>query len=304
MSTWVISWLGFLVWSMWLVGQSFRDVTWLSGLAFYLPSPLVVCFLCLCAAFVYCRRRRRIAISLLGLSLLPAIWVGGIENNFAEGRGGILSEATGQLVHWNIRGRNMNDESWTRVLAHARAKAPDLCVLSEVPKFGTARQLKTEFGEAFDAKRFYNMAVVARGELHDGEWLTKGDGVYAYGLIWESEWGPCRVLVVDLSSTLRLPRDPRLRSICALMESWKADIVVGDFNAPRRSIALSELPTGFVHAYDVAGQGWSYTWPVPCPVYAIDQCIVGDRVQPLDYRLETTWKSDHRLQHLRFSLRN
>ena len=302
--TWVIYWAGFGVGSVWVVGQSYRDSTWLTSLAFYLPSPCVCLFLILCGGTLHVRRRRRLAIVLGSLAVIPALWVCGVENRFGHSGVDVVPEETSTLMHWNIRGRRINGDAWSRVLDHAREKAPDLCVMSEVPAFGTVAQLETAFGDEFEGRRFHNMSVVARGSLHGGEWLSRWNGVDAYGLIWESEQGPCRVMVVDLSSTLRLPRDPRLRKICALMESWRADIVVGDFNAPRRSKALSELPSGFVHAYDVAGEGWSYTWPVPCPVYAIDQCIVGRRVRAFDYQLETTWKSDHRLQLLQFSLQN
>lgn len=87
-----------------------------------------------------------------------------------------------------------------------------------------------------------------------------------------------------------------------LMVAWDADIVVGDFNAPRRSRALSPLPSGFVHAYEATGSGWSYTWPIPFPVYAIDQCILGSRISPVVYDLESSWRSDHRRQILEFTI--
>lgn len=77
---------------------------------------------------------------------------------------------------------------------------------------------------------------------------------------------------------------------------------VGDFNAPRRSLAFSQLPTGFRHAYDAAGAGWSYTWPVPVSFLAIDQCIIGPRLKLVHYELQSTWMSDHRLQVVDFEL--
>ena len=69
-------------------------------------------------------------------------------------------------------------------------------------------------------------------------------------------------------------------------------------------LALDALPEGYHHAYDQAGSGWSYTWPIPCPVWAIDQCIVGPRVQPLRYTQRSTTSSDHRMQIFDFRLRD
>jgi len=70
-----------------------------------------------------------------------------------------------------------------------------------------------------------------------------------------------------------------------VLVEYRPDLVAGDFNAPRRSRAISPLPAGFAHAYDLAGCGWSYTWPVICPLYAIDQCIVSNSVRPIRYEL-------------------
>jgi hypothetical protein len=50
-----------------------------------------------------------------------------------------------------------------------------------------------------------------------------------------------------------------------------------------------------VHAYDVAGSGWSATWPIPLPLWAIDQCLVGPRLQVVVHTaLGFRRGSDHR----------
>ncbi len=86
------------------------------------------------------------------------------------------------------------------------------------------------------------------------------------------------------------------------MERYRPDLIVGDFNAPRRSRALSELPTGYGHAYDTSGSGFSYTWPVPVPMYSLDQCIHARRVTPIRYDLLQSVYSDHCCQLFNFAL--
>jgi len=101
---------------------------------------------------------------------------------------------------------------------------------------------------------------------------------------------------VNVISSPRVPRDPLLQRIVAMIESHDPDLVLGDFNSPRRSRALARLPAGFRHAYDASGTGWSSTWPARLPLLAIDQTIVGPRLAVRGYRLQTTRISDHRLQ--------
>jgi endonuclease/exonuclease/phosphatase (EEP) superfamily protein YafD len=113
---------------------------------------------------------------------------------------------------------------------------------------------------------------------------------------WTRDGQAVQLLVVDLPSEIHIHRDPLLREINRLIEQHQPDLVVGDFNAPRRSRALCELPDGYRHAYDTAGTGWGYTWPVPVPMYALDHCLHSSKIIPVRYDLESSISSDHRLQ--------
>ncbi|HEX4608420.1 MAG TPA: endonuclease/exonuclease/phosphatase family protein [Urbifossiella sp.] len=116
-------------------------------------------------------------------------------------------------------------------------------------------------------------------------------------MTWTPRDRPITLLVVDLPSEIWIARDPLLCEVNALIEGHRPDLVVGDFNAPRRSRGLAALPAGYQHAYHTAGGGWGYTWPVPVPVYAIDHCLHGPRISPAAYRLGGLGgDSDHRYQ--------
>jgi hypothetical protein len=61
------------------------------------------------------------------------------------------------------------------------------------------------------------------------------------------------------------------------------DVIVGDFNIPRRSASLGEFLRAsgagkMRNAFDLAGVGWQRTWPRERPVWAIDHCLVGPRL--------------------------
>jgi len=110
------------------------------------------------------------------------------------------------------------------------------------------------------------------------------------------------VLLVDLPSRPVYSRASWLRRVVERIEALKPDFVVGDFNASRRTWAMSHLPEGYSHAYYRAGAGWSYSWPDRFPMWDIDQCILGPRVRPIRYALLATGAGDHRMQVFSFSL--
>jgi len=179
----------------------------------------------------------------------------------------------------------------------------DVYVLSEVPETADLDAALAAFGDGYSYVQTGELAVVARGALGQPCRLQDDIGVCAYSVVWGSAQGDCIIIVADLDSNLLLPRGPRLTELTSLIAVHQPDLVVGDLNAPRRSRALTRLPSGYVHAYDAVGVGWSYTWPLPCPVYAIDHCILGTRITPCNYDLQTSTRSDHRRQVLEFVLR-
>ena len=288
-----------LLWTLWLTGQLFRDYTLPTSLLFYIPSPVVFVCMSACGYYAWCNHTRHMARALAIFAFVPAVFVLGVENRFGKENERSFAGDTLRLVHWNVFS---GQTGWEGLVDDIQRCVPDVCVLSEIPEETDIQSMALSLGQDYSGIRFSNLAVVARGFLQDGTWLQDHDGVKAYGVIWHSLQGMCRVLVVDLEATVLLAREPRLLAVRKLMIEWDADIVVGDFNAPRRSRALSPLPSGFVHAYEVVDSGWSYTWPVPCPVYAIDQCILGQRISPVSYDLESSWRSDHKRQLLEFTI--
>jgi vancomycin resistance protein VanJ len=284
---------------LWIVGQLFRDSTRATGILFYIPSPLVLVVCLVGGYFAWRARRRKIAMAMTIGALASAVFVFGVENQFRFDRKPVPSTETVRLLHWNVF---YGHAGWDGLMYEIRQAGPDICVLSEVPNWAELPKMSRYLGDDYTAIRFGHMAVVARGSLEDGHWFRRKNGLRAFGLVWKSDRGSFRVLVVDLDSNIIMAREPRLLAMTKIMVDWDADIVVGDFNAPRRSRALSPLPSGFVHAYDAVGSGWSYTWPVPCPLYAIDQCILGKRIRPVAYELESSPRSDHRRQVLDFAV--
>ena len=176
---------------------------------------------------------------------------------------------------------------------------PDVLVLSEVLPETDLDAVAEVLGDEYTSGLAGNMAIVARGTLGPFRPVST-PRIRAHLVSWEHDDRICRLLAVDMPSNLLTKRSPALQDLCGLIEQHQPDIVAGDFNAPRRSLALTRLPDGYAHAYDQAGAGWSYSWPTFVPVLGLDQCITGPGIVPVRYDLRSTRASDHRMQILDF----
>lgn len=279
------------VFSLWCIGQVTRDSSWLCGLMFYIPSPALL--LWLSGLAIWARwRRTRLWLAFALMALPPLYFVAMVENHF-DSRAHLSSEIPVRLVHWNICWSKMG---WDRQKALIKTFDADIIVLSE-PAEGIGA---TDF-PGYHVERTKDMLVASRGPIRLGKSLVPGGALDALPVECDLVTGTVKLIMADMTSNIRIWRDPYLRPFLKVIEERQPDVIVGDFNAPRRSLAFSELPEGYQHAYDSCGGGVSYTWPVPVPFLAIDQCIHGPRIDALRYELQSTALSDHRLQLLEFT---
>jgi vancomycin resistance protein VanJ len=277
--------------SLWAIGQVVRDATWLTGLCFYIPSVVVLAALVGCTILNGVRQRHTGAVLAAGLALAPLGVALFAENRFCKMPIRPTSGSHLRLVHWNVaHGLSPGAQE---VLRDEHA---DIYVLSETPDARTVEEFCATLGPEYQAQVFANLAVIASGNVHAEGWFVDRRRTQVQSVTWERDGHTLRLLVVDLPSEIHIHRDPLLREINALIERHPPDLVVGDFNAPRRSRALANLPAGYRHAYDTAGSGCGYTWPVPVPMYALDHCLHSPRIVPIRYTLHSSIHSDHRLQ--------
>ena len=292
-----------LVFALWLVGAVLRDATRWTGLCFYLPSPVVAAALLAGAATARAHGRARAARILAALAVLPLAAILLLEHRWwrrpQEARGGapVL-----RVLHWNVyRG----SAGWDRAREEILRIRPDLLVLSEPPYEPHVRRLAAGLGGAYSVVRPGPFVVMGRGAIDvvPATPRPRRRGLVTATLAWTCEDVRVRVLLADLPSSVLVRRDPLLREVLRLARRERADLVVGDFNAPRRSRAIARLPRGWAHAYEAAGSGWSATWPMPLPLLDLDQCLVGPRLAAVRYELGWVQASDHRSQLLDLSPR-
>jgi endonuclease/exonuclease/phosphatase (EEP) superfamily protein YafD len=243
------------------------------------------------AVILVSRKRRRAAALAACLALPPLVFVLLVENRLFSNPPTVAPGYL-RLIHWNVAGA-LNRPGASDVLLAQRA---DLYVLSEVPNARSVEVFAEAVGPEYQSRVFGNLSVVGAGSVQAHGWLLERDGAKVQSVTWERGGDRVALFVVDLPSRIDVARDPLLREVNGSIERHRPDLVVGDFNAPRRSRALCELPAGYGHAYDAVGSGFGYTWPVPAPMYALDQCIHSARIVPARYELISSRFSDHRLQ--------
>lgn len=286
-----------LVFALWCIGQIVRDRTWITALCFYLPTAIVFGGLCVVGVWQWASGARRQGKLSLVAALVPAFFVIWVENSILRRAPAPPTAADYTLVHWNVASGRLG---WNRIQQRLLEQCADIYVISEPPWTSQLESLATAFGDACQSQRFGSMLVIAKGRITNGKWLVRSQQAQIYSFLWQYNGDSLRVFTVDLISDITVARDPLLHQLVELAVEHRPDVIVGDFNAPRRSYRLANLAGGYRHAYDVCGHGWGYTWPVPLPVYALDQCILGPRINGQRYNLKTFFLSDHRLQRLEF----
>lgn len=280
--------------ALWLVGQCWRDTTLTTALCFYIPSPVLAVMSA--AVAIACRRAgwTRLAPLMTGLVVMPLLAVSWLDNQWTQPKN--LEATTGtplRVVHWNVM---WGKRGWPAVARQLAELDADAYVLSEA-----ATDFDYSAFEGYQVSGDWSMVIVARGELGPlGRRFNKAE-IRELWIDWRpplspKDQPPLRVMLVDISAQIEFHRQPTIRLFRETVAELRPDLVMGDFNSPRRSIGLTPPPAGYRHAYDAVGEGWSYTWPVPAPVLAIDQTLFGQRLLPKRYRLQTSWLSDHRRQ--------
>lgn len=278
-----------LVAAAWWAGFLLKDAWGPMRLCFYVP-PLPVAAL---AAIWLAVHRRRASLRLRGF--VGATLVASVVKFTAidtEWRAPVEPPIDAiRLVHWNAAwGAFRAEEIW----AALESDRPDIVVFSEPPLRDFAEYARRLIPDAHSHVGA-SMALVSRWPIEVRGSLVIPD-VRSWHVRVATPAGPLDVLGIDIpSSPLRDRRRP-LKDIARWVLDRPDDVpllVVGDFNTPRDSVFFEPLRSMLSQAYESAGRGWPYSWPVPLPMWAIDQAWFsrGIHVTGCEYRFAAC--SDH-----------
>ncbi|MEM7262567.1 MAG: hypothetical protein AAF488_11300 [Planctomycetota bacterium] len=282
---------------LWVIGQLFRDAHPVTAIAFYVPPTLVLLPLCVGFGFRELGRGSRHAWGLIVPGTILVLFVWRENPRFAAK----LPEPRDSLraVHWNVMGAS---GAWGPKEAVLQSKGADVYALSESYQVQDERFLERWPG--YSLASFGSLSILVRGTISSSQELVHTPEWQLFEVRAELAGRQATIWIADLKASLLVPRAPALAALRSRLGGESPDLLLGDFNAPRRSRALDVLPPGFTHAYRAVGSGFGSTWPAVLPLYAIDQCIFGSRIDPIRYELESTLLSDHRIQIFDFVWRS
>ncbi len=281
----------------WILGDRPPPLLWL----YFIPAPAVAAY----GVIEWLVRMRRVTrarniavLALTGIALVKTLAVDSRWNRPTPPPPHAL-----RVAHWNVAHANFGFVPLLETLAPYR---PDLVVLSEARQsqdipFFSERELGLSH-----TKQAHGMVVLSRYPFAPMEQVPIKDG-FAWGVRIETPTGALDLVIVDILSHPAIDRAAAL----APLSRWIAEreenvplLLIGDFNTPRDSRAFREIRRHMRHAYEAAGRGWPYTWPLPIPLYAIDHAWLTPELAIHRYRLRSAPLSDHRRQMIEISLGN
>lgn len=281
----------------WLLGDARPPWLWL----FFIPAPAVAA-VGLFDLIFRIRRASRVRAALIAgftaLALAKTFLVDARWNRPAAAPAGAL-----RVVHWNIAHAMFGYAPLLQALAPER---PDLVILVEAKypaDIALAAQRELGLPHAFHDQ---GMAVLSRHPFEPQGTIPLANG-RAWWAVVETPAGALRVATLDILSHPLIDRHTPVRTLADWIAARTNDaplLLVGDFNTPRDASSLDPLRAHLRHAYEVAGRGWPYTWPLPLPVYAIDHAWASPGLAVHAYALRASPLSDHRRQVLDISIGN
>lgn len=201
-----------------------------------------------------------------------------------------------KVVFWNAcrlyRG-------WDEVSSEVRSWDADVIAMVEAG-LGERDELRAQWNAACPG---YKVSILGAGIVL----LTRGEsgtatvhefhkGSRARQIETTVQGQKLNLVIVDINANPFSSRDPALGQLIEVVDPLATErtLVLGDFNTPADSALLEPLRPNYSLAFDLAGQGYRATWPIPLPVLAIDQVWASQHVDVTSCKHLWTKASDHR----------
>jgi len=215
----------------------------------------------------------------------------------------LLPENNIRILHWNTARGVLGVESIVRTMQDDN---PDIIMMSEPPRVDMLSDIAYH---ALGMEHIFTEAGMSLASHYPITYL--GNIILPAGAGWharvETSVGPLDFAAIDIVSRPNLNRVPAMQALAQWIDNRTSSIplvIMGDFNTPHDAASLKPLRARMLNAYEQAGRGWPYTWPVPLPLYAIDQTWIEPGIKVNDYHLSQTRFSDHKRQIVDISFPN
>ncbi len=280
-----------------LVRLSVRDLSPFSFVTvFYYASPGVLLFLgagllMFCAAAV---RSYRLAATWCVMAIVVAQCAGSHRVMPTFSSDSSQSEKNYRVLLWNTcHGRG----GWENVAEELSRHQADIIALVEAgPPTETMRSFWKKHFPDYDISLLGGeMVLMTKGKSIEvrAKKIGRQGQVREVDLILDGH--RLTTMVIDIHGRPDLPRGEAIRELAELLESRqdRAVLVAGDFNTPSESPLFQPVHQQGSNAFEVAGHGYSPTWPRLFPVLVLDQIWSNQQIKFDHCRNSWSKASDH-----------
>lgn len=291
-----------------IVRLSVRDAGGLVTTLIFYVSPLMLLTLVAGLVLVLCCRVRWWRLSLIWL-LFTVItsfccWQTQFQHHPVPGE--IPEHQTVRVQFWNIGDRIWGME---HVLGELKSVDADLIGLVEAGDDSQQEKQfwKTRFPEHPYQSVSRGLVLLSRFPIdtyQSGPLASMGQYQRFDLILTDSRQSRVSVFLVDISSNILRSRQSALEELSRLVsqDNDSSVLLLGDFNTPTDSVHFDAIRKSLRNSMEVAGQGYTPTWPLPLPVLDLDG-IWGNRlIRFLAAENRWTWVSDHRSIVVQFEL--
>ncbi len=293
---------GVILISAWSLGILFSDAYFWSQWFSWIPTILVTVFLAAVTLILYMVNKKNVAVLFSVLTLILALVYCFIDNRFltkntAKGEISILGwtmshskETSAEASADFIIGINAD----ITVLTHGWYVRSERLLHDWISKHGTL-VVNSQFTIITKYKPIQSMSLIAN------------DGIYISKFVLDTTETLGDILVIwalDLPSTLSNSKMNIAKKVKRLIDETQEnppDIVLGDFNMTRNSVALHSIFPKYQHGADEAGVGLLASFPMAYPLYHIDHTLLADSVIAEKYKLINPKIGRHRTQYIEIS---
>ncbi len=201
-----------------------------------------------------------------------------------------------KVVFWNACRLH---RGWEGVSAEVRSWDADVIAMVEAG-LGERDDLRAQWQAACPGYKVSilgaGIVLLTRGESGTATVHEFHQGSRARQIQTTVQGHKLNLVIVDIDANPFRSRDPALGQLIEVVNPLATEptLVLGDFNTPSDSALLEPLRPKFSLAFDLAGQGYRATWPIPVPVLAIDQVWASQQIDVTSCKHLWTKASDHR----------
>lgn len=223
-----------------------------------------------------------------------------------------------RAMFWNV---SWGQRGWEELAAEIRRHSPDVVGLVESrellpPHRGSADEYRANLAAAaaraedfwrralpaYDARVSpAGVALLSRLPIEDvRSGILGGNHYTSFGQYLDTtlrvEGEVVHVVVIDIGIVVQQPRAIPLGKLYKVLDGLDGEriLLLGDFNTPLDATHLRPLRQRFINAFEIGGNGYAATWPVPLPFLTIDQAWVNEGLQVGRCALGWSASSDHR----------